>query len=205
MPRRTKEEADELSVTIFKMKMTGMKNKEIAEELHLHPSTVSTKISAMRKQLKDIDAQAKSGNMSLVLKQEHGGGNTMPALSIPSQNPFSQLATFEEMAGITNAGGAVLGAGAASVVRAFKDESAPYEQRMNDAMKGGAVLIGGALSLWCTIQNLTKDLEDMNKKPETKNVTPPPQATRVTVVNEKGANATGTGKIPETTPTTGQG
>jgi len=198
MARRTKEEADELSVTIFKMKMTGMKNKEIAEELKLHPSTVSTKISAMRKQLKDIDARAKSGD--LVLRRED---NRVTALALPTQNPFAQLTTFEEMAGITSAGGAVIGAGAAEVVRAFKDESAPYEQRLNSAMKGGAVIIGSALSLWLTIQNLTKDLDEMNKKQEMKNVTPTPQTTpvptpgetgetRFTVVNDKAAGPVAT-------------
>ena len=204
MPRRTREEADELSVTIFKMKMSGMKNKEIAGELHLHPSTVSTKISAMRKQLKDIDARVESGD--LVLKREEDRQTT--ALALPTQNPFSHLSTFEDMAGITSAGGAVIGAGAASVVRAFKDESAPYEQRMNDAMKGGAVIIGSALSLWLTIQNLTKDLDEMNKKTEMKNITPPQSPTttsessqstftpghRITVVNDKAA-----------TPQAGQG
>jgi hypothetical protein len=192
MPRRSREEADELSVTIFKMKMAGKRNKEIATELNLHPSTVSTKLSSMRRQLKDIDDRIAKGD--LVLKEDK---QQTTALALPTQNPFSQLSTFEEMAGITSAGGAVIGAGAAEVVRAFKDESAPYEQRLNSAMKGGAVIIGSALSLWLTIQNLTKDLDDLNKPKEIKNVTPESQyttvttpgqsTTRMTIVNDKAA------------------
>jgi len=181
MPRRTKDESDEITIKIFKMKVAGKKNNEIAQELNLHPSTVSTKLSKMRKQLKDLDERVQRGD--IVLRST--GREQSTALAIPTQNPFNQLQSFSEMAGIVNAGGAVIGSGAAAAVKAFKDESLPYGERMELAMKGGAVLLGSALSIYATIQNLTREAE----KPPMKNVTLLPATTTIT------------SEPPETTPT----
>jgi hypothetical protein len=155
MARRTKDEVDHEAIEIYKMKIAGKKNKEIAESLGIHPSTVSTKISKMRRALADVDERLKKGELMLPVKEQ------TTALALPTKNPFDQLQTFNQMAGITTAGGAVFGAGVASIVQGFQDEKMPYEQRLMNVMKGGSVVMGGILSLYLTVKQLT---EEANKK-----------------------------------------
>lgn len=146
------------------MKMKGKKNNEIAQELGLHPSTVSTKLKDMRKKLKDLEEKVNKGE--IVLKEQ--GGERVTALAIPNKNVLDQLQNFNQMAGIANAGGAVFGMGAAAVVKGFNDETLPYEQRMEHVMKGASMLGGGILSLYVTLKNLTEETQ----KPPMKTINP---------------------------------
>lgn len=184
MPRRTKKEADALSIKIFEMKMVGKKNKEIAEELHLHPSTVSTKLKEMREKMQDIDERYKKGE--LVLKKQ---GPETTALALPMKNAFDQLKNFEEMAGISHAGGMIFGSAAAAINDGFTNEEIPYEERMMKVMKGAAAIGGGLLSLYATFKQL---------QPEE------PQQRTIRIVNPH-VTDTRTAESPQSTPTAGQG
>jgi hypothetical protein len=150
---------------------------------------VSTKLKEIREKLKDIDMQVSKGE--LVLRET----KQQTALALPSKNPFYELKTFEEMAGITNAGGAIFGSAAHAVSEGFTNEELPYEERMTKVMKGAAVIGGGLLSLYATFKQLSEEGQ-------------PPQKPPIRVVVSSGGQevveTTTNGPAPST-PTAGQG
>ena len=159
MPRRATK-VDEQAIEIYKLKVAGKRNKEIAQELGLHPSTVSVKIKKMREALKEIDEKVERGEITL----REAKGTT--ALSIPQKNPFEGLQTFNELAGISSAGGAVFGAAAAEVIDGFNRDDLPYEERMVKVMRGASALGGGILSLYVTVKQLSESMKTPEQREE---------------------------------------
>ncbi len=159
MPRRAIK-VDEQAIEIYKMRVAGKRNKEIAEELGIHPSTVSVKIKKMRQALEEIDEKVERGEITLRATKE------TTALSIPQKNPFEGLQTFNELAGISSAGGAVFGAAAAEVVDGFNREELPYEERMMKVMRGASALGGGILSLYVTMKQLSESMKTPEQRAE---------------------------------------
>ena len=159
MPRRATP-VDDQDIEIYKMKMSGKKNKDIAQELGLHPSTVSVKIKKMRQALAEVDRKVEKGEITLREAKEE------THLAIPQKNPFEGLQTFNELAGISSAGGAVFGAAAAEVIDAFNCEELPYEERMVKAMRGASALGGGILSLYLTVKQLSASMKTAEQRAE---------------------------------------
>lgn len=152
----------ERDLEMFKMRMEdGKSYKEIAAKFNLKNGvSVSRRVKKIQALLKGIDKGVKSGD--IVLRNTGNGvvarqGSSGMALALPDNNPFLALNTFQDLAGISSAGGAVIGAGAATLMQGFTREDLPYEDRQMMALKGGAVIASSLLSLYLTFNKFTQE------------------------------------------------
>jgi hypothetical protein len=152
----------ERDLEMFKLKMEGGKSyKDIAAQFGLKNGvSVSRRVKKIQALLKEIDSGVKSGD--IVLRNTGTGvvahqGSSGMALALPDNNPFLALNTFQDLAGISSAGGAVIGAGAATLMQGFTREDLPYEDRQMMALKGGAVIASSLLSLYLTFNKFTQE------------------------------------------------
>lgn len=162
----------ERDLEMFKLRMEGGKSyKDIAAQFNLKNGvSVSRRVKKIQALLKGIDKGVKSGDIVLrntgtgvVARQSSSG----MALALPDNNPFLALNTFQDLAGISSAGGAVIGAGAATLMQGFTREDLPYEERQMMALKGGAVIASSLLSLYLTFNKFT---QEQNKTMKTINL-----------------------------------
>ena len=145
----------ERDLLMFKMRMEdGKSYKDIAAHFKLKNGvSVSRRVKKIQALLKSIDQGIKSGEIvlrntgSAVVPRQNTTGM---AVALPQNNPFLALDTFSDLAGISSAGGAVIGAGAATLMQGFQREDLPYEERQMLALKGGAVIASSLLSLYLT-------------------------------------------------------
>jgi hypothetical protein len=158
----------ERDLLMFKMRMEeGKKYNEIAAHFGLKNGvSASRRVKKIQALLKSIDKGVKSGD--IVLKSTGVGvsaqqNSTGMQLALPSNNPFLALNTFQDLAGISSAGGAVIGAGAATLMQGFTREDLPYEERQMMALKGGAVIASSLLSLYLTFNKFTQEREKKMK------------------------------------------
>lgn len=152
----------ERDLEMFQRRMKGETYKEIAKSYGLKNAvSVSRRVKKVQSLLKDMGRGIKTGDIVLrnagvqtgLAKSQIRAGS----VSLPTNNPFLQLETFEELAGMSSAGGAVIGAGAATLFQGFTREDLPYEQRTVLAMKGGSVLASSLLSLFLTFKKFSAD------------------------------------------------
>lgn len=147
----------ERDLEMYKMRVVDGKTYAfIATQYKLKsPVTVSRKIKRIQELLRGIE----NGNVSL----ENAGvqrstqvatSRGQSGLALPEKNPFLALNNFQDMAGISAAGGSVIGSGAAALIQGFVREDLPYETRVDYAMKGGASLAGSILSMILTFNKL---------------------------------------------------
>lgn len=162
----------ERDIEMFRLRMEGLSFKSIAEKFGLKNGvSVSRRVKKIQALLKGIDKGIKAGD--IVLRNTGGqvairqGGM---GLALPENNPFLALETFKDLAGISSAGGAVIGAGAATLVQGFTREDLPYEERSMLAMKGGSVLASSILALYLTFNKFSqvpvKEMKEINSKGE---------------------------------------
>jgi hypothetical protein len=160
-----KQNVKDRDIEMFRLRMQeGKSYKEIAAKFGLKNGvSVSRRIKKIQALLKSIDRGVKSGD--IVLKSAGVGGSqlvTRPngsagmGLILPEQNPFLALNTFQDLAGISSAGGSVIGAGAATLVQGFMREDLPYEDRSMLVMKGGSVLANSLLALYLTFNKFNQ-------------------------------------------------
>lgn len=150
----------ERDIEMFKLRMEGVSFKDIAAKFGLKNGvSVSRRVKKIQELLKSIDQGIKSGDIVL----RNAGGQVSPrrntagmALMIPEQNPFLALDTFQDLAGISSAGGAVIGAGAATLIQGFQREDLPYSERQMMVMKGGSVLMSSILALYLTFNKFSQ-------------------------------------------------
>ena len=161
---------------MYKMRtVDGMSYKDIAAHFKLKNGvSVSRRVKKIQELLKGIDKGVKSGD--IVLRNAGvGGGQVAPrpnatgaGLMLPEQNPFLSLNTFQDLAGISSAGGAVIGAGAATLIQGFQREDLPYDERQMMVMKGGSVLASSILALYLTFNKFsqvpTKEMKTVNEQ-----------------------------------------
>lgn len=147
-------------IEMFKMRMEGTPFKQIAAKFNLKNGvSVSRRVKKIQTLLKGIDRGIKSGNIVLknagtqIQTSKHATG---VGVALPDNNPFLALNTFEDLAGISSAGGAVIGAGAATLFQAFQREDLPYGERQMLAMKGASVLGSSILSLYLTFNKFSQ-------------------------------------------------
>ena len=154
----------ERDIEMYKLRVIdGESYTDIAKKFGLKsPVSVSRRVKKIQGILQSMNEGIKSGDIALESKgvqrgtaiattRAHGG------LSLPTTNPFDSLNTFEEIAGMSSAGGAVIGSGLAALAQGFSREDLPYEQRTILAMKGGSVLASSLLSLWLTFNKLSPE------------------------------------------------
>lgn len=151
----------ERDLLMFKMRTEeGKKYNEIATHFGLKNGvSVSRRVKKIQALLKSIDQGIKSGEIVL----RNTGGSVAPrqnttglAVMLPENNPFLALDTFSDLAGISSAGGAVIGAGAATLMQGFQREDLPYAERQMLALKGGAVIASSLLSLYLTFKKFSE-------------------------------------------------
>lgn len=97
-----------------------------------------------------------TGNTGGAIAVANRNDNSAMAVSVPTNNPFHVLNDFNEIANIVSAGGSVVGSGVSLLYDGFANESLPYEERMQRAMKGGMVVAGSILSAFATFQSLSQ-------------------------------------------------
>lgn len=184
MVKSNKKITDQDVMNMDRLSSLGYKHKEIAEMLGIHPGTVSKKLSQLRKQRRAIEGlldhsisgastnamqspgnPGNTGNPGNVGNTGNTGGaiavanrndNSAMAVSVPTNNPFHVLNDFNEIANVVSAGGSVVGSGVSLLYDGFANESLPYEERMQRAMKGGMVVAGSILSAFATFQSLSQ-------------------------------------------------
>lgn len=156
------EGVSERDIEMFKLRMEGGKSyKDIAAMFNLKNGvSVSRRVKKIQKLLKGIDKGVKSGD--IVLRNTGAGvvsrqGSSGMALALPDNNPFLALNTFQDLAGISSAGGSVIGAGAAALIQGFTREDLPYEERQMMTLKGGAVIASSLLALYLTFNKFTQE------------------------------------------------
>jgi len=152
---------NERDLQMFKMRMEdGKSYKDIATHFKLKNGvSVSRRVKKIQALLKGIDKGIKSGE--IVLRNTGTGvspnqNTTGMKVALPTNNPFLALDTFSDLAGISSAGGAVIGAGAATLMQGFQREDLPYEERQMLALKGGAVIASSLLSLYLTFNKFNE-------------------------------------------------
>lgn len=160
----------ERDIAMFNDRMKGGKGSslsDLAKKYGVKASvTVSRRIKKVQKVLSELESGVNTGDIDLQprgvsvqpRKQSGSGGGqgSGGALALPDKNPFLALETFGELSGITNAGGSVIGMGAATLVQGFTREDLPYEERQKLAMKGASVLAGGVLAAMLTFQKFSE-------------------------------------------------
>jgi len=156
-------------IDMFRDRMDGKSYKEIASKYGYKSAvTVSKRIKNIQKMIKKIDDEIQSGEISIRRSHSNTGinstrtsddGSASLSLTVPNENPFIALNAFSDMAGITNAGGSVFGAGASAVYEGFVREDLPHGQRLEMVMKGGGVLVGGLFSFYRTFKTLNEIAE----------------------------------------------
>jgi len=97
-----------------------------------------------------------TGNTGRAIAVANRNDNSAMAVSVPTNNPFHVLNDFNEIASVVSAGGSVVGSGVSLLYDGFANESLPYEERMQRAMKGGMVVAGSILSAFATFQSLSQ-------------------------------------------------
>lgn len=97
-----------------------------------------------------------TGNTGRAIAVANRNDNSAMAVSVPTNNPFHVLNDFNEIANVVSAGGSVVGSGVSLLYDGFANESLPYEERMQRAMKGGMVVAGSILSAFATFQSLSQ-------------------------------------------------
>jgi hypothetical protein len=149
----------ERDIEMFKLRVGGMSFKDIAAKFGLKNGvSVSRRVKKIRELLKGIDQGIKSGDIVL----RNAGEQMVPRqtagtkLMLPEQNPFLALDTFQDLAGISSAGGAVIGAGAATLIQGFQRDDLPYNERQMMVMKGGSVLASSILALYLTFNKFSQ-------------------------------------------------
>jgi hypothetical protein len=163
----------ERDLKMFEMRtVEGKKYQDIAAHFGLKNGvSVSRRVKKIQALLKSIDQGIKSGE--IVLRNTGTGvvprqNTTGMAVALPENNPFLALNTFSDLAGISSAGGAVIGAGAATLMQGFQREDLPYEERQMLALKGGAVIASSLLSLYLTFNKFNempdKAMKEVNLK-----------------------------------------
>lgn len=164
----------ERDIEMFTLRMKkGMSYKDIAAKFGLKNGvSVSRRVKKIQKLLQSIDKGIKSGEIVLrsagtgsqLAKSNSQGSNLM----LPEQNPFNALNTFQDLAGISSAGGAVIGAGAATLFQGFARDDLPYGERQMMVMKGGSVLASSLLALYLTFNKFnqapSKEMKTINEK-----------------------------------------
>ena len=163
----------ERDIEMFKMRtVDGMSYKDIAVHFKLKNGvSVSRRVKKIQELLKGIDRGVKSGDIVLrnagTQVATRQSQNEM-GLSLPDNNPFLALETFKDLAGISSAGGAVIGAGAATLMQGFQREDLPYDERQMMVMKGGSVLASSILALYLTFNKFsqvpTKEMKTINEQ-----------------------------------------
>lgn len=139
--------------------------KEIAAKHGIKsPNTVSKRIKKVQRAIIAIASEDSKVGRSVAIQPRGSSGSTQISargasseynLALPTTDPFASLQSFQELGQISSAGGAVFGAGAASLHQGFTRTDLPFEKRMDMVMKGGSVVVGGLLSLMVTLQNLS--------------------------------------------------
>lgn len=160
-------------IDMFRDRMDGKSYKDIANKYGYKSAvTVSKRIKNIQRMIKKIDDGIKSGEISIRSAPTRGNaissaspdGSSTLTLTVPQENPFMALNTFSDMAGITNAGGSVFGAGASAIYEGFTREDLPHGNRLEMVMKGGSVLIGGIFSFYQTFKTLNEIAEKNSRR-----------------------------------------
>lgn len=152
----------ERDIEMFRMRtVEGKSYKDIATHFKLKNGvSVSRRVKKIQNLLKSIDKGIKSGDIVLRNAGTEGGQlvskSNQTGLSLPENNPFLALDSFKDLAGISSAGGSVIGMGAATLVQGFVREDLPYEERTMLAMKGGSVLASSLLALYLTFNKFNQ-------------------------------------------------
>lgn len=178
MVKSNKKITDQDVMNMDRLSSLGYKHKEIAEMLGIHPGTVSKKLAQLRKQRRATEGlldhsisgastnamqspgnpgnTGNTGNTGRAIAVANRNDNSAMAVSVPTNNPFHVLNDFNEIASVVSAGGSVVGSGVSLLYDGFANESLPYEERMQRAMKGGMVVAGSILSAFATFQSLSQ-------------------------------------------------
>lgn len=163
MGRKTKKEIDAETLQMLSLHQQGWDEDEIAEKFGVHRTTVSRRISGLKKKIKQTTqvatrAAENSGFEIDVNKPIQG-------ISIPKTNPFDVLTNFEDIAKASVTAGTVPGSAIAYIMAGFDDDGTrTVEERGTAVMKGFASIGGFVFGLVETSKNLSKDRGNKNQR-----------------------------------------
>lgn len=153
MGRKTKKEIDEETMQMWSLHQQGKNEDEIAEMYGVHRTTVSRRLSALKKKLNEASQMAlqKREESNFEIDEQ----NPIPGLTIPTTNPFDILTDFNEIARASVTAGSVPGSAVAYIINGFNDDgSKTTEQRATMVMKGFASVGGFIFGLIETSKSL---------------------------------------------------
>lgn len=163
MGRKTKKEIDAETLQMLSLHQQGWDEDEIAERFGVHRTTVSRRISGLKKKIKKTTQVA--------TRAAEGGGfdidvnKPIQGLSIPQTNPFDVLTNFEDIAKASVTAGTVPGSAIAYIMAGFDDDgSKSVEERGTMVMKGFSSIGGFIFGLVETSKTLSKDRGNKNQR-----------------------------------------
>jgi len=155
MLRKTKKEIEEETMQMFSLHQQGKNEEEIAKLYGVHETTVSRRISKLKKKInKTADIAMRSAEKSGF---ELDVNKPIQGLSIPTTNPFDVLTDFNDIARASVTAGAVPGSAMAYIISGFNDDGTrTTKERGTQVIKGFASLGGFIFGLIETSKTLTK-------------------------------------------------
>lgn len=163
MGRKTNAEIESETLQMLSLHQQGWDEDQIAEKFGVHRTTVSRRISGLKKKIKKTTQvatrAAESGGLSLDVNKPIQG------LNIPKTNPFDVLTDFDDIARASVTAGTVPGSAIAYIMAGFDDDgSKSVEERGTMVMKGFSSIGGFIFGLVETSKTLSKDRENKNQK-----------------------------------------
>lgn len=163
MGRKPKSELDAETLQMLSLQQQGLDEEQIAKKFGVHRTTVSRRISALKKKINETTEIA-------VRTAENSGfeidvNKPIQGLTIPQTNPFDVLTDFNDVARASVTAGSVPGSAIAYIMSGFNDDGTKTtEQRGTMVIKGFASLGGFIFGLIETSKTLSKpEQERFNK------------------------------------------
>lgn len=163
MGRKPKSELDPETLQMLSLQEQGLDEEEIAKKFGLHRTTVSRRISALKKKINKTTKIA-------VRSAENSGfeinvDKPIRGLVIPKTNPFDVLTDFNDIARTSVTAGAIPGSAVAYIVSGFNDDGTKtVEERGTSVIKGFSILGGFLFGLVETSKSLTQESEKRKMK-----------------------------------------
>lgn len=164
MGRKTKKEIEAETLQMFSLHQQGWDEDQIAEKFGVHRTTVSRRISGIKKKVN------KTSQVAVRAAEGEGGINLdvnkpIQGLTIPKTNPFDVLTNFDDIARASVTAGTVPGSAIAYIMAGFDDDgSKTVEERGTMVMKGFSSIGGFIFGLVETSKTLSKDRDKKNQR-----------------------------------------
>lgn len=163
MGRKTKKDIDAETLQMLSLHQQGWDEAEIAKKFGVHRTTVSRRISGLKKKIKETTQLATRAADSSGFEIDIN--KPIQGISVPQTNPFDVLTNFEDITKVSVTAGTVPGSAIAYIVEGFNDDgSKSLAERGTMVIKGFSSIGGFIFGLVETSKNLSKDKENKNQK-----------------------------------------